>query len=433
MLGGSFWIAIIRNGIGATLMLLVFLLLDHPRLSIKKTLWCYIAYWLLLITVFSFWYLLDRDSYIRFAGLSSLPLIGIFCGLMSKDKLYLSLYKVAIGFYILSLCVFVGVDGARLWFNGNIWADILLRTTAAAIFLFFIVKKFRKTLFDNLDYLQDEMDWFSLTALLSSVMLAALAAYWPSDHVLSITNILRIFVTMFMAGVIQFIIFYLYIHLGREHRYQAEKQLLKMNEQLLRLQLALADESEAQAARIRHDIRHHCLLIKELAQTGDIDSLLVYLKQYLEDIETTENTKLCANKSVNSILSAYVRLAEAQDINVKLTAAVSEVLPIRDIDLVAILANLFENAIHGCTDSGISHPKITLFITQKKHKIVIQCKNTCAADLSFHQGHSASGKTPGLGISSIIKAASRYNGETEFTAKNGIFTARALLNLPHDA
>ncbi len=37
MLGGSLWVAVLRNGLGVILMMAVFLLLDHPRLSMKRT------------------------------------------------------------------------------------------------------------------------------------------------------------------------------------------------------------------------------------------------------------------------------------------------------------------------------------------------------------------------------------------------------------
>ena len=36
MLGGSFWTAFLRNGISAGLIMLVFLLLDRPKLPMKK-------------------------------------------------------------------------------------------------------------------------------------------------------------------------------------------------------------------------------------------------------------------------------------------------------------------------------------------------------------------------------------------------------------
>ncbi|MDE5679281.1 MAG: ATP-binding protein, partial [Lachnospiraceae bacterium] len=106
MLGGSFAIAFLRNGIGAALMMTVFLLLDHPRLSMKKAIGCYAAYWVVIVISFSVWYALSNENYIRFSGIAAVFTCGIFCTLMSSETIYLSLYRVALGFYLLSVTVF---------------------------------------------------------------------------------------------------------------------------------------------------------------------------------------------------------------------------------------------------------------------------------------------------------------------------------------
>lgn len=429
MLGGSFWVAAIRNCISSTLMMLVFLLLDRPRFSMKKTILCYVLYWLSINICFTAWYASDPESFIRMSGMTAIPAVGIFCGAMSGDKIYLSLYKTSFSFYLLSICVIIGVDCSRLWFHSNMWADIFIRLITFGIILFFVAGKFRRVFHKNVDYLQSEMDLFSVIALVVSAMLATISAYFPSDHTFSVTGIIRICVTMFMAGVVQFVIFYLYIHLGKEHSYQLEKEQLEMSEQFLRLQLDLADESEAQAARIRHDFRHHCLLMKEYVQKEDMDKLLAYMDQYLEDVEDTGNIQVCANRAVNSILSAYARLAKSKGIQVEMEVKAAEDLAVRDIDLVAILANVLENAIHGCLDSGVPSPKIIISITQKGHKIVIQCQNSCSPEAGFDREQTAPGSRHGLGVPSIRKTASRYDGETDFAVKDGMFVTKILLNL----
>ena len=43
MLGGSFWIAALRNTISIGLMMGFFLMLDRPKFSMKKTIYCYIG------------------------------------------------------------------------------------------------------------------------------------------------------------------------------------------------------------------------------------------------------------------------------------------------------------------------------------------------------------------------------------------------------
>lgn len=177
MLGGSFWISFLRNGLSAGLMITVFMLLEHPAASLPKKVMGCILFWMFATTGYSFWYLLDNESFVRFAGLLSIPVVGIFCIQMSRDGLYLSLYKLTLGFYLLTVTVFCGIDGSRLWFGGSIWADIMVRIVLAAAIVLILVAKIRKSFLDGADYLREEMDWFSAVTLLLSVLIASMAAF----------------------------------------------------------------------------------------------------------------------------------------------------------------------------------------------------------------------------------------------------------------
>ncbi len=431
MLGGSFFIALSRNAISAGLMLSFFLMLDRPRFPMKKTIGYYILFGVSLITVYSVWYYFSVVSFVKYAPLSTLPVIGIFCILMSREVLYLSLYKMALAFYMFSVCTFCGVDVARWWFGGNLWVDIVVRFFTLIIILYFTWTKFRKQFLNGVDFLIDEMDMFSAVTLIVSVMLGALMAYWPNLQGFSIFNMVRAFLILFMAGVLQYAILHLYIHLGYEHYYQAEKELLEVNEQLLHTQMDIMKDSEKEAARIRHDARHHILLIKEYVQKGEFVQLMIYLDQYVEDVGSWKRRDFCQNRAVNSILSAYTKKAESQNIHVTVDARLSEDLKIRDIDWIAILANVFENAIHGCIYSGQIEQTIQIYIAQKANKVIMQCCNT-SKEVKFQKGIPKSDGREGLGVFSIVKAASRYQGETDFSMENGMFVTRILLNLPEE-
>lgn len=429
MLGGSFWVAFLRNVISTVLMLSIFLMLDRPRFSMKTTVWCYIIFGICMITTYSVWYLVENDSFIRLAALSVLPVIGVFCSLMSSEVLYLSLYKMALTFYLFSVCTFCGVDVARWWFEGNLWIDIFVRFICLVLILAFIWFKFRKQFLNGVDFLLQEMDLFSAVALFVSIMLGTIMAYWPNLQGFSIFNMVRAFLILFMAGTLQYAILHLYIHLGQEHYYQAEKELLEVNEQLLHQQMDLMKESEIEAARIRHDVRHHTLLIREYVQKKEYDQLLAYLTQYDEDVEKWRVKDISKNLAVNSILLAYAKKARRQNIQVTMNVRLGESLPIRDIDWIAILANMFENAIHGCIGSGQPQQEIDIFISQKGNKVIIQCQNTSSKEVVFHKGLPQSDKGGGMGVISIMKAVSCYEGETDFSVQNGMFITRILLNL----
>lgn len=429
MLGGSFWIAFLRNGMSVVLMMSFFLMLDRPRFSMRTTVCCYIGFGLLILVSYSLWYLFANTSFVKMAAISILPVIGIFCSLMSREIIYLSLYKTAAAFYLFSVGTFLGVDAARWWFGGNLWVDILVRFFSYSVILIFTWKKFRKEFLDGVDFLVEEMDWFSTFALFISIFLGAIMAYWPNLQGFSIFNMVRAFFVLAMAGFLQYTILHLYIHLGREHHYQTEKELLELNEQLLQSQIDIVGESEKEAARIRHDARHHILLIRDYVEKGDMENLLAYLNEYGEDVENRRAKPICAHPAVNSILSVYARQAKAKRIAVKLDVEIVQNIAIRDIDWVAILANVFENAIHGCGNSGKKEQEIDIYIRKKGKKIIIQCTNTCADDIKFRKGIPKSGSGEGIGTASIIKTASRYSGEVDFAMENGRFITRVLLNL----
>lgn len=98
----------------------------------------------------------------------------------------------------------------------------------------------------------------------------------------------------------------------------------------------------------------------------EYSQLLAYLTQYDEDVEKWEVKDISRNLAVNSILLAYAKKARRQNIQVTMDIRLGENLPVRDIDWIAILANMFENAIHGCVGSGQPQQEIDIYISQKK-------------------------------------------------------------------
>lgn len=428
MLGGSFWVALLRNGMGAVLMMAVFLLLDRPRLSMKKTLWCYIVFGAAAAVIFSFWYLYSPEYYVRFSGMVAIPVVGLFSVFMSGDTIYLSLYKLTLGFYLLSLTVFCGVDFSRIFFSENMWADIIIRVVMEGVILYVIARKVRKNFLEGIDYLWEEMDWFSTITVVLSIFIASLVAFWPGRHAFSMFHVVRTIILFFMAGIIQYMVYQLYLHRGKERRFQVEKELLEMNEHLLQRQLELMQEAKEETARVRHDLRHHCLLMEEYIRNREHDKLFAYLKQYREDIERLPTENICGNETINSIMSVYVRWAREKEITVKTDVDIKGKIAVRDIDLVAVIANVFENAIHGCLASGKEEPEIHITLLRKKKKIVFQCRNTCGTDVKLVGGIPQS--STGIGISSVLKIVSYYNGEAEFAVEEGRFVVKILLNIP---
>ena len=206
---------------------------------------------------------------------------------------------------------------------------------------------------------------------------------------------------------------------GKEAQLKAEMRLEMMSIQL---------ESVADLKRIRHDVRHHDALILEYAQNGDIDGLKRYIKQKMDSDEYYATRIYCMNAVVNNILTVYTRRAQKENINVTVTADVINNLNISEPDLVAVLANLFENAIHGTREQKEGPRNIEIDIHSKGDRLIIKCSNTCREDLQLINGYPAA--RLGTGISSILNAAGSYDGTVSYKLEDNVLTCMVIMAIP---
>ena len=101
-------------------------------------------------------------------------------------------------------------------------------------------------------------------------------------------------------------------------------------------------------------------------------------------------------------------------------------LKIREIDLIAILGNLLENALHGCQESGKEKQCIEIHIRVQSNRLIIVCNNTCSDKLKLC-GSLPVGKN--IGISSILSVCQKYDGNLDYKIENNVCSACAVLNL----
>ena len=315
-----------------------------------------------------------------------------------------------------------------------VWADIIVRLLLICIMAFFIETKVKTSIRGFGNYVENELDQFSITIMIISILFGIGFILNPTIKEQTPYRLFQIIINFFLTGALQFLVFRLYLHIGKEKQYEKENQLMQMNHRLLERNMELLEESVESSRRIRHDVRHHNAVIAEYARRGQREELLQYLKEY--DKETNEDTAevICANTAVNNILSAYTRWAKKEQIHVTLDVELGRTLTIPNIDLVTILANAYENAIYGCIEvkkqSKEQECQIHLMLKKKKNKLVIYCSNTCRVETELKNGQPKPEFTGGIGVSSIIKTADNFDGEYDFKNDNGLFIFRLIINIP---
>ena len=204
----------------------------------------------------------------------------------------------------------------------------------------------------------------------------------------------------------------------------AEKRAVETQNKLLIAQIEAETAQLAADSQSRHDRRHHNSVMLEFANNNDIESVREYLKSLVEsDNEVWGEVRHCDNTTINTVLTVYERRARESGISVKISAKASRDLEVSPQDLVIVIANLFENAIHATQKHKGQKKLIDIIIKSDAHRLLIKVENPCRNNLTFDE------TLYGVGIHSVIATTNRYEGMYDFSAEDGIFSAKISLNL----
>ena len=199
----------------------------------------------------------------------------------------------------------------------------------------------------------------------------------------------------------------------------AMKREVEAQNKLLIAQIEAENTQLMADSQSRHDRRHHNLVMLEFAKNNDIESVREYLMK--SDSEVWGEVRHCGNTTVNTVLTVYERRAAENGISVNISASVNSDIDILPQDLVIVIANLFENAIHATEKLKI--PRIDITIKESAQRLLVKVENPCREKMVFDETRY------GIGINSVIATINKYDGMYDFTAEDGIFSAKVIFNL----
>jgi len=233
----------------------------------------------------------------------------------------------------------------------------------------------------------------------------------------------------------------------RQHNAAVERSLELMTAEV-RVRRAAIDE----ARRIEHDQRHHLIAVVDLLLRGKNKEALDYLSHVDGSLGAlAAATRVwCENETVNAILSGYSRKAETMGVGFSAEAHVGPQAPLSDMEIVAVVANLVENAIEACagkregqgsrsrvessagqleqtktplltltSDLDLSAVRVT--IRQRGDLFGLTVTNPVPPDFRLSPAGLPCGE-PGVGLNSIRRVVERYHGEWQYTLEDGQLT-----------
>lgn len=329
--------------------------------------------------------------------------------------------SVAVLFAMFQTILVTVLGGGRL-------IDFFIRLISYGICIY-IEWKFIKKAFSQLDYIADR-SWRNLTLIpIGFTVLIFLMGTYPVHFLEAEQNILYLSV----LTVIMLTVYVILFHSLLDQYHLQLLELTAVSNDMLKKELALQQKQVEEAKRIRHDLRHHDLMIAEYARKGEIKELLECLKQHEQEYSEHVSQRICENIVVNNILEAYVKRARQIGIEVLLDVSVGQDTGIGETDFIAILGNAMDNAVSGCQKSGKAEKQIKVVIKQKAGKLAIQISNTCPERVVFQNGLPVRDLGRGIGTVSMVHSVQNYKGEVDFKVEKGEFVVRILMKLSETA
>ena len=216
---------------------------------------------------------------------------------------------------------------------------------------------------------------------------------------------------------------------------QAEKdaESIRMKSELGRLQTEqsyyqILDQQNQQLMLYAHDTKKHLAAIRALNDDPQINGYVAELSRQLADY-----TRNChsGNKLLDVMIHKYIIDCQMRGIQFEYDVKVCNLSQLEDIDLVAILGNLMDNAVTAAEHS--QEKAISLNTVHRNAYSVIILSNSCDAPPKHSGNHLISTKpntrVHGFGLKSVEKTIGKYQGdyEWEYDAEKRIFTVTVMI------
>ena len=187
----------------------------------------------------------------------------------------------------------------------------------------------------------------------------------------------------------------------------------------------------------RHDYKNHVLCLRSLIAAGKTDEALEYMQTMQEMSSVDKNRYHTGNVIIDALLDDKSETAKQAGASLVFAGNVPD-NGISSADLCIIIANSVDNAIEACAkdDSG-EMKEIKIESGTRQGYYYFKAVNPFFETVTIHDDKRiATSKSDkenhGRGISNIVMAAERYEGETNISAENGVFSIEVMLHLKTD-
>ena len=243
-----------------------------------------------------------------------------------------------------------------------------------------------------------------------------------TKNLLAVSSVLLLFATV--------LLFITY-----QDQLRKDGEALQIKGELARLQteasyFQLLERQNEELLLYAHDTKKHLAAIQSLNENPQVEAYARKLSQRLADY-----TRSChsGNKLLDVMIHKYSVDCKARGIRFQYDVKLCGLSQLEDIDLVAILGNLMDNAVTAAEQS--QEKWLSLFTGRRNSYDVLIVSNSCDTPPRSSGGRLLSTKTDaglhGIGLRSVEKTLKKYQGDhdLDYDPIKKIFTATIMIPL----
>lgn len=338
---------------------------------------------------------------------------AVFSGAMLMVMMFLTeLIVMHLSSHILGLDLLEFRENFFIFFTQGLLSKLLFFTV-----VFLVSKYFKKR--DKLNQYDKFSGLLAILPVTTFVMLYALDNFVIRHNLDESYNSL-LFICSLLLLLANLSVFYINEILQRNHRRITELSLEQQKSRLTNEYYELAADSGNRQRILIHDIKKHLRHIDNKLKNGETAAAEEYIAEIISDfgLESNSAAEFSGNETVDAIISRYSGLCKAKGIDLSLDIHPCKLNGISDTDLVALLDNMFENAIEATEISAGKRIHFSLIVRNSNYAVIV-LENSCDKRPQESNGRLVSAKKDpeahGIGMRSIKRVVDKYNGKLDWS------------------
>lgn len=191
-------------------------------------------------------------------------------------------------------------------------------------------------------------------------------------------------------------------------------------------------EKSKQLGSLRHDFKNHLGIIQGELEQANYEEAMLYLNSLIDYTQAASELIITNNQTISSILNSKKSECIRKCIPIEYEIDFDKIYKITDMDLIIILGNILDNAIHAASKDMLEYREIKLSIEQVNSYLAVVCTNNFKEKPIELYGRLISTRKDkvlhGIGLNNVLETCEKYSGECNYSYDNQTFTISILLS-----